>query len=67
VPFPSNEQVETMLVALDLACIELGISVDDIDNRERVTAAIITLSQAGQDDAGQIKSYAVYRYRTLHS
>ncbi len=56
-----------MSVALDLACNELCIGMDDLANRGRVAAAIATLSQAGQDDAGQLKSYAIYRYRTLHS
>ncbi len=55
-----------MRFALELACEELGLSTEDVSNRGRVASAITTLSEAGQDDAGQLKSYAVYRYRTLH-
>ncbi len=65
VPFPTNEQAGTMSAALHLACNELCIGADDLANRGRVASAIMTLSQAGQEDVGQLKTYAVYRYRTL--
>ncbi len=65
-PFPTSEQAVTMRFALELACEELGLSTEDVSNRDRVASAITTLSEAGQEDAGQLKSYAVYRYRTLH-
>jgi|APFre7841882630_1041343.scaffolds.fasta_scaffold826396_1 hypothetical protein len=61
--FPSSEQTETMRIALDLACDELGLREADEVRRARVTSAIATLAEAGQEDAGQLKDYAVYCYR----
>jgi len=63
--FPSSEQTETMRVALDLACDELGLREADAFNRARVTSAIRALAEAGQEDAGQLKTYAVHSVRTL--
>ena len=63
--FPNNEQTETMRVALDLACNELGLPETDHASRTRVSSAITTLARAGQEDAGQLKTYAVHRFRTL--
>jgi hypothetical protein len=65
--FPTTAQAGTMSVALELACNELGLNTDDIANRGRVASAVETLSKAGQADAWQLKTYAVYRYRTLRS
>ena len=62
--FPSDEQTKTMRVALDLACNELGLREADAFNRARVASAIRTLAEAGQEDAEQLKTYAVHRVRS---
>ena len=54
-----------MRVAFDLACNELGLRETDHTSRTRVSSAITTLARAGQEDAGQLKTYAVRRFRTL--
>jgi hypothetical protein len=62
---PTNEPTETIRVALELACKELSLSETDDVSSERVASAIRTLAECGQEDAGQLKTYAVYRFRTL--
>ena len=62
--FPSSEQTETMRVAFDLACNELDLPKANSFNRARVTSAVRMLIEAGQEDAGQLKSYAVHCART---
>jgi hypothetical protein len=62
--FSISDQTETMRVALDLACDELGLREADAFNHARVASAIRTLAQAGQEDAEQLKTYAVHCVRT---
>ena len=63
--FPSSERTQTMRVAFDLACDALSLPEADAFNRTRVTSAIRALAEAGQEDAGQLKTYAVHCSRTL--
>ena len=58
--FPSSEQAEAMRIALDMACKELGLREADEASRARVSSAITTLARAGQ-----LKTYAVHRFRSL--
>ena len=53
-----------MRVALELACKELHLRETDDFSRERVALAIRTLAEAGQKDAGQLKTYAVHCVRS---
>ena len=53
-----------MRLALDLACNELGLREADAFNRARVTSAIRALAEAGQEDAWQLKTYAVHCVRS---
>ena len=54
-----------MRIALDMACKELGLRESDEASRARVSSAITTLARAGQNDAEQLKTYAVHRFRSL--
>ena len=58
-----HDRINTMQGALNLACMELGITARDRKKRKRVRLLIAALAKAGQGDLEGLKSYAVYQFQ----
>jgi hypothetical protein len=61
----NTEQLLSLRIAFDNACIELGIGADsaDEDRREQLAVMMLSLASGGERDTEVIRAHAVHRMR----
>ncbi len=53
-----DDQLSIMQTAIELTCTDLGIDKDDRVAREKIAAAVLSLTRAGQFDLERLRAYA---------
>lgn len=57
-----NEQIAILQKAFDDVCGDLDVRDSDIEGRERVARALMTLAKRGQFDPHRLRVYAASRF-----
>jgi hypothetical protein len=60
--FYTNDRINILRDALNLACEELGIRPEDAEKRERLALLITRNACGGRSDALELKAYAIYHF-----
>jgi hypothetical protein len=62
--FYTNDQINILRDALNLACAELGIPAEATERRDRLAVFIARNACGGHDDALELKAYAINHFES---